>query len=116
MPSQRCPYIQARPNFWTNQIVISNHRPLSKAHFNEVFLDESQDLNLKYGAGHVVNLFIPVTACKLIYLFKVKVNFWKIGMIAVVASIQTIADYTVPDTENKAYIIYTPFHPTDADR
>ena len=37
-------------------------------------------------------------------------------MIAVVASIQTIADYTVPDTENKAYIIYTPFHPTDADR
>ena len=37
-------------------------------------------------------------------------------MIAVVASIQTIADYTVPDTGNKAYIIYTPFHPTQEDR
>lgn len=61
--------------------------------------DESQDLNLKYGAGHVVNLFIPVTAC----------------MVAVVASIQTIADYTTPDTKDKAYIIYTPFHPTGND-
>ena len=39
-----------------------------------------------------------------------------IGMVAVVASIQTIADYTTPDTKDKAYIIYTPFHPTGNDR
>jgi len=62
--------------------------------------DESQqDLNLKYGAGHVVNLFIPVTAC----------------MIAVVASIQTVSTYTTKDSKNEAYLIYTPFHPTDED-
>ena len=37
-------------------------------------------------------------------------------MIAVVASIQTVSTYTTKDSKNEAYLIYTPFHPTDEDR
>ena len=45
-----------------------------------------------------------------------KLNYLISGMIAVVASIQTVSTYTTKDSKNEAYLIYTPFHPTDEDR
>lgn len=63
-------------------------------HLQEEFVEE-EELNLKYGANHVIKLFVPVTIC----------------VALVVASIVSIDYYT----EKGTYLVYTPFHEQSDD-
>ncbi|XP_012257477.2 presenilin-1 isoform X1 [Athalia rosae] len=68
--------------------------PAGQANNSDEFTDEDEE-ELKYGAAHVIKLFVPVSLC----------------MLVVVATISSINFYTTKDI----YLVYTPFHEESSD-
>ena len=77
-------------------------------------IEEEEELNLKYGAHHVIKLFSPVIVNSL-HLFSVKYfnlsSKVTLCMAVVVATISSITYYT----EKGTYLVYTPFHEQSDD-
>ncbi|CDW57374.1 Presenilin domain containing protein [Trichuris trichiura] len=62
---------------------------------NEAQREEKSEISLKYGARHVILLFVPVCLC----------------MLVVIVTMNTVDYYSVKDV----YLLYTPFHSDTTD-